>query len=90
MRGRPTSAAAAQHQALRDPQQTRIIFQPSMVRFASPVATNAGSTAPPPQAPESTTEPTLATATTSTTTPTPVPDDEDIEMETITVRENEA
>jgi hypothetical protein len=89
MRGRPTSAAAAQHQALRDPQQTRISFEPTVVRFANPVVTDAGSAAPLPQAAESATEPTLATNTASTTTTTPVPDDEDIVMDTITVRENE-
>jgi hypothetical protein len=50
MRGRPTSAAAAQHQALRDPQQTRISFEPTVVRFTNPVVTDAGSTAPPPRA----------------------------------------
>jgi hypothetical protein len=61
-----------------------------MARFASPVVTDAGGTAPPPKALELATEPTLATATTSTTTPTLVLDDEDIVMDTITVRENEA
>lgn len=89
MRGRPTSAAAAQHQALRDPQQTRISFEPTVVRLANPVVTDVSNTAPLPQAAESATELTLAISTTSMTTTTPIPDDEDIVMDAIPVRENE-
>ena len=38
MRGRPTNAAAAQQQALRDPQQTRIIFATAGTQLADAVA----------------------------------------------------
>ena len=53
MRGRPTNAATAQHQALRDPQQTRINF--GTARTQSTSAATLGPTA----ALDTTTAPTL-------------------------------
>jgi hypothetical protein len=89
MRGRPTSAAAAQYQAARDPQQTRINFEPNRVRLANPLATAASNTTPSEQASESAPESTSATNTASTATATSTLDGEDTVMDSITVREDE-
>ena len=62
LRGRPTNVAAAQRQALLDPQQTRINFEAPRVRFASPVVSGVDTTALPPRAPEPATGPTPTAA----------------------------
>ncbi|MDQ3284855.1 MAG: hypothetical protein M3P92_03965, partial [Actinomycetota bacterium] len=89
LRGRPTSAAAAQHQATRDPQQTRINFEPSRVRFTNPSTTDANSTALLEQSSEPATESTPAPNTASTALATSTLDGEDTVMDSITVREDE-
>lgn len=75
MRGRPTAAAAAQYQALRDPQQTRISFEPAGIRPTNLVATEPTST-------------TTAIATTIADAAT-ILEENDTVMESITVADDE-
>jgi hypothetical protein len=89
LRGRPTSAAAAQYQATRDPQQTRINFEPSRVRFTNPSAPEANNTALLEQSSQPATEPTPTPNTASTTTATSTIDGEDTVMDSITVLDDE-
>jgi hypothetical protein len=84
MRGRPTRAAAAQHQALRDPQQTRISFESAGARTTNPVVIDVNNAAPPRQASEPATEPSATTAASTATR-----DGDDTVMDSITVREDE-
>jgi hypothetical protein len=90
MRGRPTIAAAAQHQALRDPQQTRISFGPTGARFGDPAAIGAGITASPPQPAGPAAMPAPATGAASTAAAATGEEGEDVVMETITVADDES
>ena len=91
LRGRPTNAAAAQRQALLDPQQTRINFEAPRVQFANPVVNGVYTAAPPPRAPEPATGPTPAVAANPAVTATPNQRDPegDTTMDSITVAGNE-
>ncbi|EAQ91777.1 hypothetical protein CHGG_00012 [Chaetomium globosum CBS 148.51] len=91
LRGRPTNVAAAQRQALLDPQQTRINFEAPGVRFASPVVSGVDTTALPPRAPEPATGPTPTAAANPAVTATPNQRDAegDTTMDSITVAGDE-
>ncbi|EAQ90760.1 hypothetical protein CHGG_02695 [Chaetomium globosum CBS 148.51] len=91
LRGRPTNVAAAQRQALLDPQQTSINFETPRVRFASLVVSGVDTTALPPRAPEPATGPTPTAAANPAVTATPNQRDAegDTTMDSITVAGDE-
>ena len=91
LRGRPTNVAAAQRQALLDPQQTRINFETPRVRFASLVVSGVNTTALPPRAPKPATGPTPTAAANPAVTATPNQRDAegDTTMDSITVAGDE-
>ena len=84
MRGRPTSAAAAQYQALRDPQQTRINFEPARVQLTDPVTNTATAASA-----GTITIVSAGTATIVSADTTTAASDGDIVMDSITVQEDE-
>lgn len=89
MRGRPTNASAAQFQALRDPQQTRINFDPAGERPANLPASNGTEVSGARSSAQLLPLPDSATAAVPTTTAAPRLDGEDTVMDTIIVGEDE-
>jgi hypothetical protein len=89
MRGRPTNASAAQFQALRDPQQTRINFDPAGERLANPPARNGTEVSGARGAAQLLPLPDPATAAVPTSTAAPRLDEDDTVMDTIIVGEDE-